>query len=470
MVFVSVGKASLLDTGGSSARWGVDGRSARCMPCQSNGILRWSLESELADSETIPESEHPLLAGRYRVVRRLGSGGMGEVFLVEDLKLDGRRFAVKMLPAFLAGDRRAMASLKREALHSMELSHPNIVTVRSFEESSSGQPFLVMDFIDGQTLADLLAAEGRLPESEVLRIFGPIAEALDYAHSKGVVHRDVKPSNIMIRRDGAPVIMDFGVAREAKDTSTLATGLEMASGTLPYMSPEQLRGDRPAPAQDVYSLAATIWEALVGRPPFHRGDLRFQIMNESPVLPLGQEVDGGLVGRVIRGLEKDGSKRPSIASLVSPGASGRIDQDESIGMNEEENLEIEIRDLEGILRDHFGIGQSSRSQIFALPLSELRRAAGRSRETGLRNYRNALQEYLKGAEQDLDHDLTARRRSMSSFREQRQAVPPASERLSESGVGGGETRSDDPGCFIYSLAAILGFVMLAALVCAAIQI
>ena len=134
--------------------------------------------------QTIPEGEHPLLSGRYRVVRRLGAGGMGEVHLVEDLKLDGRQFAVKLLPAFLAANKRAIAGLKREALHAMELSHSHIVTVRGFEEMDSGQPFLVMDYVDGQTLEELLLERERMSEAEVLRIFGPIAEALDYAHSR----------------------------------------------------------------------------------------------------------------------------------------------------------------------------------------------------------------------------------------------------------------------------------------------
>lgn len=265
----------------------------------------------MTDSHTIPESEHPLLAGRYRVVRRLGAGGMGEVFLVEDLRLDGRPFAVKMLPSFLAGNRRAMASLKREALHAMELSHPHIVTVRGFEETEVGQPFLVMDYIEGRTLEDLLVDEERLVEAEVVRLLGPIAEALDHAHSKGVVHRDVKPSNIMIRSDGTPVIMDFGVAREVKETSTLVTGAETASGTLPYMSPEQLRGERPTPAQDIYSLAATMWECLVGEPPFCRGDIRHQILHEQP-----RTIDGvspALLQATVVGLAKDSAARPTAA-------------------------------------------------------------------------------------------------------------------------------------------------------------
>ena len=259
--------------------------------------------------QTIPEGEHPLLSGRYRVVRRLGAGGMGEVHLVEDLKLDGRHFAVKLLPAFLAANKRAIAGLKREALHAMNLSHPHIVTVRGFEEMDTGQPFLVMDYVDGQTLEEILLERERMSEAEVLRIFGPIAEALDYAHGRGVIHRDVKPSNIMIRQDGTPLIMDFGIAREAKETSTLVTGRESTSGTLPYMSPEQLRGKKPEASQDIYSLAATMWECLAGEPPFSRGDLRHQIETVEPDPP--SELDGiEFADSLIRGLSKAPEDRP----------------------------------------------------------------------------------------------------------------------------------------------------------------
>ena len=258
---------------------------------------------------TIPEGEHPLLAGRYRVVRRLGAGGMGEVHLVEDLKLDGRQFAVKLLPSFLAANKRAIAGLKREALHAMELSHPHIVTVRGFEEMESGQPFLVMDYVDGETLEEILLEREQMSEAEVTRIFGPIAEALDYAHGRGVIHRDVKPSNIMIRQDGTPLIMDFGIAREAKETSTLVTGRESTSGTLPYMSPEQLRGKKPEASQDIYSLAATMWECLAGEPPFSRGDLRHQILEEEPEAP--NEFDGlEFTDSLIQGLSKAPEDRP----------------------------------------------------------------------------------------------------------------------------------------------------------------
>ena len=272
---------------------------------------------------TIPEGEHPLLAGRYRVVRRLGAGGMGEVHLVEDLKLDGRHFAVKLLPSFLAANKRAIAGLKREALHAMELSHSHIVTVRGFEEMESGQPFLVMDYVDGETLEEILLERERMSEAEVTRIFGPIAEALDYAHGRGVIHRDVKPSNIMIRQDGTPLIMDFGIAREAKETSTLVTGRESTSGTLPYMSPEQLRGKKPEASQDIYSLAATMWECLAGEPPFSRGDLRHQILEECQLgsgwrRTSPNDLDGiEFAGSLLSGLSKAPEGRPGIVRCLA---------------------------------------------------------------------------------------------------------------------------------------------------------
>ena len=166
------------------------------------------------DAQMIAGSgEGTLLTNRYRVVRQLGQGGMGSVWLAEDTQLDNKPFAIKMLPSILVSNKRAYRQLKDEALVAMRLTHPNIVTLRAFEENN-GNPFLVMDYIDGQTLDDYLAehtgttgvppvATG-LPEADVLRILRPIAAALDYAHSEGVVHRDVKPANVMIRNDGHP--------------------------------------------------------------------------------------------------------------------------------------------------------------------------------------------------------------------------------------------------------------------------
>ena len=258
--------------------------------------------------------EQVLLAGRYRVVRQLGRGGMGSVWLAEDTALDNHPVAVKMLPAVLVADRRAFRQLKDEALVSMRLVHPSVVQVRSFEENG-GNPFLVSDYVDGRTLDDVLAERGRLPEEEALRLLAPVAAALDWAHRAGVVHRDVKPANVMVRRDGTPFVLDFGIAREVQETLTRVTG-RLSSGTLLYMSPEQLRGAEARPAQDVYSFAATAYECLSGSPPFTRGQVEFQILNEPPP-PLVPETP--LSRAVLRGLAKRPEDRPATcAGVLSP--------------------------------------------------------------------------------------------------------------------------------------------------------
>ena len=245
-----------------------------------------------------------LLAGRYRVVRQLGQGGMGSVWLAEDTKLDGFKVAVKMLPSILVNNKRAYNQLKAEALVSLKLTYPNIATVRAFEENG-GNPFLVMDYIDGLTLDEYLAKKGALDEETTYALLEPVARALDYAHEKGVVHRDVKPGNVMITWDGDPFVLDFGIAREIQETMTRVTG-KLSSGTLLYMSPEQLKGEAPKPAQDVYSFAAMAYECLKGEPPFSRGQVEWQIMNQEPE-PL---VGGALATSVMRGLAKDPAQRP----------------------------------------------------------------------------------------------------------------------------------------------------------------
>ena len=315
-------------------------------------------------------AEGAFLANRYRIVRQLGQGGMGSVWLAEDTQLDNKLFAIKMLPAILVSNKRAYRQLKDEALVAMQLVHPNIVQIRAFEEND-GNPFLVMDYIDGQTLDDYLA-DHALPleeaasrrfesvqvgeaasrrfnsaqvgeaasrrfnsvplgeaasrrfesESDVLRILRPIAAALDYAHAKGVVHRDVKPGNVMIAKDGTPYILDFGIAREIQETMTRVTG-KLSSGTLLYMSPEQLMGESPKPAQDVYSFAAMAYECLKGEPPFVRGAIEDQIKNKQPD-PLPTELLTGnaaiLAAGVMAGLAKKPEARPATCTAVLDGS------------------------------------------------------------------------------------------------------------------------------------------------------
>ena len=284
--------------------------------------------STIDNDRTMSGSEGTLLANRYRIVRQLGQGGMGSVWLAEDTQLDNKQFAIKMLPSILVSNKRAYAQLKSEALVSMKLVHPNIVQIRAFEENE-GNPFLVMDYIDGRTLDDYLAdiatasspsrnggdavATSGLSEQEVVRLLKPIAAALDYAHSQGVVHRDVKPGNVMIRKDGTPFILDFGIAREIQETMTRVTG-KFSSGTLLYMSPEQLNGDAPKPAQDIYSFAAMAYECLKGEPPFSHGQIEFQIMNKAPAPLVGGP--RSCVQAIMQGLAKTPNGRPATCAGV----------------------------------------------------------------------------------------------------------------------------------------------------------
>ena len=269
------------------------------------------LENTINDDKTIAGGIGTMLAGRYNILRQLGEGGMGSVWLAEDRQLDNRKVAIKMLPSIVVTDKRAYQQLKSEALVSLKLVHPNIVTLRAFEENN-GAPFLVMDYIEGQTLSDYLAVKGKLSEAETIKLLKPIAAALDYAHGEKVIHRDVKPSNIIIRKDGHPFILDFGIAREIQESMTRVTGRTI-SGTLLYMSPEQLRGAPPAPAQDVYSFAAMVYECLKGETPFIRGDIAHQILYVKPIMLVGRKQ---LVISVMAGLAKQPMYRPKCCLAV----------------------------------------------------------------------------------------------------------------------------------------------------------
>ena len=262
-------------------------------------------DNTISNDMTMGGANGTLLAGRYRIVRQLGQGGMGSVWLAEDTTLDNRQVAIKMLPSVLLSNKRAYQQIKSEALLSLKLLHSNIAPIRSFEENG-GNPFLVEDYIHGKNLDDCLAEWGALADEEAVSLLKPIAEALDYAHRERVVHRDIKPANIMVREDGVPFVLDFGIAREMQETMTRVTG-KLSSGTLMYMSPEQLKGGAPTPAQDVYSFAAMVYECLCGHPPFCRGQMEYQIINEQPE-PLPH--DTPLARMVMRALSKNPVVRP----------------------------------------------------------------------------------------------------------------------------------------------------------------
>jgi eukaryotic-like serine/threonine-protein kinase len=200
--------------------------------------------------------------GRYRPVRRIDAGGMGEIWEADDTLL-GRRVAVKVLAEELASDRAALRRFRREARATAKLAHPNVTRVFDFVNGET--PFLVLELLEGQTLAERLRRGGALPPVEAARIAAAVAESLDAAHRAGILHRDIKPSNIMLTAGGGVKVMDFGIAAAWEAHST--TG-EQVLGTARYVAPERVGSGRATPAADIYSLGVVLYEMLTGRPPF----------------------------------------------------------------------------------------------------------------------------------------------------------------------------------------------------------
>jgi serine/threonine protein kinase len=201
------------------------------------------------------------VVSRYRIVSKLGGGGMGVVYDAEDTEL-GRHVALKFLPEEASASGLAIERFKREAWAASALNHPHICTVHDIG-MHEGRPYLVMERLEGRTLKH--AIEGRpLPISKVLALGAQIADALDAAHHAGIVHRDLKPANILFRADGRPVLVDFGLARDLTVQSTLTVAGHQFIATPRYMSPEQCLG-RPVDARsDLYSLGAVLYEMMTG--------------------------------------------------------------------------------------------------------------------------------------------------------------------------------------------------------------
>ena len=214
--------------------------------------------------------------GHYEILEPIGKGGMGEVYRARDTKL-GRDVAIKVLPEEFSQDKERVARFEREAKLLASLNHPNIATLHGLEETGDTQ-FLVMEVIEGETLAQRIA-RGSVPIDETLALFKEIAEGLEAAHEKGVVHRDLKPANIKVTADGKPKILDFGLAKEyGRDASdanlsespTMARGTAtgVILGTAPYMSPEQARGKEVDKRTDIWAFGCCLFEALTGTTPF----------------------------------------------------------------------------------------------------------------------------------------------------------------------------------------------------------
>lgn len=258
-----------------------------------------------------------LVAERYRLVEELGRGAMGEVWRAEDTTL-GREVAVKLLLKHVTMDR-AADRFRQEAQTAARLNHPNLVAVYDFDEEE-GRGYLVMELVPGRSLRDELAAGDVLGIDEVRRIAGQAAAGLDAAHSRGVVHRDIKPGNLLLAPDGKVKVADFGIARAAMESDSSLTATGAVLGTSIYLAPERATGRHAEPASDVYALGCVLYEMLCGGPPF-TGDpaaVVYQHVEQAPQQPaeLRPDVPPALADFLLRLLAKDPTARPTAAQAA----------------------------------------------------------------------------------------------------------------------------------------------------------
>jgi eukaryotic-like serine/threonine-protein kinase len=270
-----------------------------------------------------------VLNERYEIDEPLGRGGMAQVFRATDRVL-GRPVAVKVLDRKYKDDAKFVTRFRREAQSAAGINHPNVVSVYD-TGSEDGLHYIVMEYVDGDTLADLLRREGPLTPGRAVAIGEPVARALEAAHEKGMVHRDVKPGNIMVDRSGTVKVVDFGIARAAADDTLTQTGTVL--GTAAYLSPEQAQGETVDARSDVYSLGCVLYEMLTGRPPFTAEStlaVAYKHVREDPVPPsqLNPDVPPELDAVAMTALAKDPAARyPSGGAMreaLSAAATGEM--------------------------------------------------------------------------------------------------------------------------------------------------
>jgi len=274
--------------------------------------------------------------GRYEIRSKIGEGGMGEVYLAQDTKLD-RKVALKVLPGDIASDEERLLRFEREARAVSALNHPNIITIHEIGESD-GAHFIATELIDGTTLDDRLANHS-LTLSEMLAIAAQIARAIQAAHEAGIVHRDIKPGNVMLRRDGYVKVLDFGIAKLTEYSSgaieseadTIAKMVKTEPGkimgTTHYMAPEQVRNQPIDARTDIWSLGVLLYEMIAGRKPFLGetfGDLIAAILTKEPpaVSELALECPAELERIVVKALQKDRQQRYQHAKDLSSDLKG----------------------------------------------------------------------------------------------------------------------------------------------------
>jgi serine/threonine-protein kinase len=270
-------------------------------------------------------TETRVLSGRYRVDDLIGRGGMASVYRGYDQTL-GRTVAIKVLKSDLAGDAAFRTRFRLEAQAASRMAHPTIVRVfDAGEDVETGVdgverpvPYIVMELVHGRLLKDVIA-QGSVPTDDALRYVDGILEALEYSHRAGVVHRDIKPGNVMITESGRVKVMDFGIARAVSDSSSTVAETTAIVGTAAYFSPEQAKGESVDARADLYSTGVVLYELLTGRPPF-RGDtpvaVAYQHVSEAPLPPseIVESIPRALDAIVLRALAKDPFQRPQDAA------------------------------------------------------------------------------------------------------------------------------------------------------------
>ena len=258
-----------------------------------------------------------LFADRYRLERRLGVGGMATVQLAFDTRLE-RNVAVKLLAEHLADDSSFVSRFKREALAAARLVHPNVVQVFDFGlDDESHRNYIVMEYVDGQSCAEILRERGTLPPDEAVEILAQSCRGLAYAHRHEVIHRDVKPGNLLRSRDGMIKLADFGIAKAAEQSDITKVGSVL--GTAAYLAPEQARGEPAGPASDMYALGVVAYQLLAGRLPYEAASLTdLARLQDSGPPPRLDEVTTGvspaLAAAVARALHRDPEQRYADAS------------------------------------------------------------------------------------------------------------------------------------------------------------
>jgi serine/threonine protein kinase len=253
-----------------------------------------------------------LVTGRYRVERPLGHGAMSTVDLALDVELD-REVALKRLAENLSRDDELRARFQREARLAAKLAHPNVVRVYDVGVDDDGRPFIAMEYVAGETLAELVARRGPLPPQEVAELGVQACRALAAAHEAGLVHRDVKPQNLLLRNDGVLKLGDFGVAVGLEGTRLTMAGTVL--GTAAYLAPEQARGEEVTAAADVYGLGAVLYELLTGRPP--RNPSTLAELNDTTAIPAPRDAPPDLARIVMRCLAAKPEDRPASAAELA---------------------------------------------------------------------------------------------------------------------------------------------------------